>query len=506
MDSSDDNRIRTFIEWLQGARGVTLNPSISIQSLGDEGHGLIATADLEPGTVLFSIPRPPAENSPLLTIGTSTFLDRLGPVDSKKISRNWVPLLLTMMWERARAHDENSVPLAHSWRPYFEIMPTTFDTLMFWSDEELKELQASTAEADYHQLVAPLIRQRSDLFPVPISSTGKAWKWDDFYGLEIYHCMGSLVLSRSFEVDVNPENEDETELDAEEFVDNKDENGGDTSMTAASASSRPEEGDDQEEEETSNSEGVAMVPLADMLNAKSGCENAKLFYEPNLLNMTVTKAIKAGEQIYNTYADPPNADLLRRYGHVDDHNPFDLAEVSLELCIKLAAAVFPETKQKQKEDKISRLEARAEWALEMGLDEIFMLPTTTQREPNQVLPSELTTLLRVLLAPDSDFQTWKTKEKLPKPTLSEPIARLASQILSARLAQYPTSIAIDEALLQDMTLPPRKRKAVRVRLGEKTILQETLNDLSLQFSSSAENPKRKKRDLNRKDLCKKSRA
>jgi hypothetical protein len=33
--------------------------------------------------------------------------------------------------------------------------------------------------------------------------------------------------------------------------------------------------------------------------------------------MVATELIPAGSQIWNTYGDPPNSDLLRQYGHVD---------------------------------------------------------------------------------------------------------------------------------------------------------------------------------------------
>lgn len=140
---NNQTRIETFNQWLKD-RGVNQHPSISIHHFGKhQGHGLIATQDIQAGTILFSIPRPPISTSPLLTIGTSDLLNKLSSSELGKISRNWIPLLTTMMWERARGYDQ-SIPSQTSWRPYFEMMPTEFDTLMFWSDEELKELQAST--------------------------------------------------------------------------------------------------------------------------------------------------------------------------------------------------------------------------------------------------------------------------------------------------------------------------------------------------------------------------
>lgn len=82
--------------------------------------------------------------------------------------------------------------------------------------------------------------------------------------------------------------------------------------------------------------------------------------------MVSTKPIKAGEQIYNTYADPPNSDLLRRYGHVDDENPFDEVEVRLELCISRLAEI-------QSAIDVERLRERAIWLTEMGLEEWVVL-------------------------------------------------------------------------------------------------------------------------------------
>ena len=73
--------------------------------------------------------------------------------------------------------------------------------------------------------------------------------------------------------------------------------------------------------------------------------------------MITTKSIKAGEQIvsmpplpirqinlcwqWNTYGDPPNSDLLRRYGYVDwvptpefvMGNPADVVEIKADLVV-----------------------------------------------------------------------------------------------------------------------------------------------------------------------------
>ena len=99
--------------------------------------------------------------------------------------------------------------------------------------------------------------------------------------------------------------------------------------------------DDEEEEEENDDEDeeeglLAMVPMADMLNHKTGYNNARLFHEPECLRMKAIKFIKASDQIYNTYGDLCNADLLRKYGFADENNSFDLVEINggqvVELC------------------------------------------------------------------------------------------------------------------------------------------------------------------------------
>ena len=88
-----------------------------------------------------------------------------------------------------------------------------------------------------------------------------------------------------------------------------------------------------EEDERENISDIAMTPIADILNARNGCDNVRhclgdsramltasqvrLFYEKDTLNMVAVRPIECGEQIWNTHGDPPNTDLLRRYGHVD---------------------------------------------------------------------------------------------------------------------------------------------------------------------------------------------
>lgn len=67
---------------------------------------------------------------------------------------------------------------------------------------------------------------------------------------------------------------------------------------------------------------IAMVPLADTLNHKTGFNNARLYYDTDGLNMICHQDCRAGDQLFNTYGDLGNRDLLLKYGFVDDPNPF----------------------------------------------------------------------------------------------------------------------------------------------------------------------------------------
>jgi hypothetical protein len=42
-----------------------------------------------------------------------------------------------------------------------------------------------------------------------------------------------------------------------------------------------------------------------------------------------------GAEIYNTYGDLSNGELLRKYGFVDEENPFDCVEIPLEIVLRV---------------------------------------------------------------------------------------------------------------------------------------------------------------------------
>ena len=108
---------------------------------------------------MFTIPR-----EMTLSTRTSQLPGLLGTVEWKrfKLDEGWAGLILCMLWEEAQG------PLS-KWAEYLgeyhssdassdadhvgaAILPTAFDTPMFWSEEELEELKGTSVVGRYNQL------------------------------------------------------------------------------------------------------------------------------------------------------------------------------------------------------------------------------------------------------------------------------------------------------------------------------------------------------------------
>lgn len=288
----------------------------------------------------------------------------------------------------------------------------------------------------------------------------------DHFSLHAFHVQGSRILSRSFTVPRTRAGGPPPGID--------------------------EDGDEEEEDEV-----AVMVPMADMLNAAYEMDNARLFADGGDdddaeaegvekqdfgegYTMITTKDIAAGEQIvsaptteliqYNTYASPPNSELLRKYGHVDD----------LPLPPAILALLTPEEEgghpRGNAGDDVeipgdlvvaatgSGLEERVEWWLEEGQEDAFALGYPDDED---VLPPALIAFAR-LLSSDAEWARAKGKGKLPRPTLDDTAVAVIGKAIAARRAKHATTLAEDLAVIAGPA--GRARDAAVVRLGEKRVL------------------------------------
>ncbi|KAJ3555641.1 hypothetical protein NM688_g2462 [Phlebia brevispora] len=473
-----DIEMEDFISWFQSKNGTVDTTVMTIADIPGQGRGALALKDIPKGHTLFTIPR-----DVTLSTRTSALPQLLGSVEWKrfKLDEGWAGLILCMLWEEAQG------PLS-KWAEYLSILPTEFDTPMFWSEEELQELKGTSvvdkigkeeAERDYYEKIVPTVQSRAELFPPDTVSA--------HYTLDNYHRMGSRILSRSFTVSrwtgeaVEEEIEGSSQSTGSMEVDDK------KSSLPSSEANAAELSEDEDEEDADDPSDVAMVPMADMLNAQYESENSKLFYEEHDLKMITTKDIKGGEQIYNTYGDPPNSDLLRRYGHVDlvplrpplsgEGNPEDIVEIRGDLVVEAAA----------KRVSVDAGE-RVEWWLENAEDEYVLISSAKTSLVSYVrstfvigteceVPKDFISFTRLLLQTQSEWEKTRAKDKVPKATLDTDVTSVLMEVLDKRLSEYPTTIEADEKTLVEDDPPFRKRNAIIVRLGEKRILQTTRSEL-----------------------------
>ncbi|EIW73186.1 hypothetical protein M231_07434 [Tremella mesenterica] len=427
------------------------------------GWGAVALIDIPVDTPLFHIP-----SNLLLTPYTSRLASLLADEEWDKLDIGWARLILVMMYETSLGQKSKwyqylsklFLPCRPTWLiAETESMPTKFDTPMFWDETRRAELIGTDlegrigredADKQYFEILLPIIQAHPDIFPPNSIDTS----------LEAYHLQGSRILSRSFTI---------------------------PRSKAGGPAPHVVESDDSDSDSDEEEGGVAaMVWMADMLNAAYELDNARLYdtsentsatstepWDRPGYTMRSTKLIKAGEQIYNTYDSPPNSELLRKYGHVDQ---LPLPQTILELLTSEEVGNHPvgnpgdevflpgdmvldavtEVRGKKKED----LTERVDWWLEEGYEDTFPL---TYSDP---INEDLIPFIRLMID-DDDWSRAQHKGKRPHAKMDQVVQSVLLSALDLRAAKYKTSIEDDLAIISDS--PGEKRAAV-VRLGEKRIL------------------------------------
>jgi SET domain-containing protein 6 len=416
----------------------------------------VATQDIAEHEILFRIPRTAilsVENSILSTEIPAATFEMLGP---------WLSLILVMLYENLNGDASN-------WSKYFSVLPTEFNTLMFWSEDELAELQASAvvnkigkegANEVFMEQLLPVIKEFADIFFAGDErAKQRAEEMRDERNVTLMHNMGSLIMAYAFDVEPATPRKD---VDEEGFA--------------------------EEEEDEALPKG--MIPLADMLNADADRNNARLFYEDKHLDMKALKPIKAGEEIFNDYGPLPRSDLLRRYGYItDNYAQYDVVEIPMDLVTDLATAAGVHSEK--------RLEYMEEQEIiDTGYDIVASTPFTLQES----LSPELVILVETLLLPTEEYERMKSKGKLPKPEkVSSKGAEFLHKLVQSRSAQYATTL--EEDVQSASQIPPlgdatakerRYAMAKAVRVGEKQLLKQAEEALAELMARDGSAPKRQR--------------
>ncbi|XP_016366894.1 N-lysine methyltransferase setd6-like [Sinocyclocheilus rhinocerous] len=419
--------LKNFLQWCASVK-LTLSDKVYLSKEGTVAeYGMLAKEDIEEGHVLFSIPRE------VLLHQATTKVKKVLEEGKKSLesASGWVPLLLGLLYEY-------TCPQSH-WKPYLSLWPDfrTLDQPMFWSEEEREKLLKGTGipeavetdlkklQDEYNNIVLPFMKSHPDL-------------WDpEKHTLELYKSLVAFVMAYSFQ--------------------------------------EPDE--DEEEEKEPNP--PMMVPMADMLNHISK-HNANLEYTPECLKMVSVRPIEKGEEVFNTYGQMANWQLLHMYGFAEPFptNSNDTADIQMSSVYKAAVqAAQSEAAQKLLVDKWNMCEMEI-----VGEEGVFVFG-----QSGCLTYSELYTTLKVLSMTVQDFEEfrenegWEEDEEDEDDKMEQALSfdgllglsaewkRLLHAAAALTLDSYSEDVETDRRRLEELS--SRERRALHVRYGQKSILQ-----------------------------------
>ncbi|XP_044111971.1 N-lysine methyltransferase SETD6 [Neovison vison] len=428
----DPDPVAGFLSWCRQV-GLELSPKVAVSRQGTvAGYGMVARESVRPGELLFAVPRAALLSQHTCSIGGLLERER-GALQSQS---GWVPLLLALLHELQAP--------ASPWSPYFALWPELgrLEHPMFWPEEERRRLLQGTGvpeavekdlaniRSEYYSIVLPFMETHPDLFSPRVRS------------LELYRQLVALVMAYSFQEPL------------------------------------------EEEEDEKEPNSPLMVPAADILNHLAN-HNANLEYSPNCLRMVATQPIPEGHEIFNTYGQMANWQLIHMYGFVEPYpdNTDDTADIQM-VTVREAALQGTKTEAErlllyERWDFLCKLEmVGEEGAFVIGREEILT-------------EEELTTTLKVLCMSPEEFREFKDQDgwednkreedsltitNIPK--LRASWRQLLRDSVLLTLQNYATDLKSEQDLLGNKEvytkLSWREQQALQVRYGQKMILHQLL--------------------------------
>ncbi|XP_032139963.1 N-lysine methyltransferase SETD6 isoform X1 [Sapajus apella] len=432
MACGNPDPVAGFLSWCRRV-GLELSPKVEVSRQGTvAGYGMMARESVQAGELLFVVPRAAILSQHTCSIGGLLERER-GALQSQS---GWVPLLLALLHELQAA--------ASHWRPYFALWPELghLEHPMFWPEEERRRLLQGTGvpeavekdldgiRSEYHSIVLPFMEAHPDLFSLRVHS------------LELYLQLVALVMAYSFQEPL------------------------------------------EEEEDEKEPNSPMMVPAADILNHLAN-HNANLEYSADCLRMVATQPIPKGHEIFNTYGQMANWQLIHMYGFVEPYpdNTDDTADIQM-VTVREAALQGTKTEAErllmyERWDFLCKLEmVGEEGAFVIGREEVLT-------------EEELTTTLKVLCMPAEEFREFKDQDgggddkredgslainNIPK--LKASWRQLLRNSILLTLQTYATDLKTDKDVLSNKEvyakLSRREQQALQVRYGQKMILHQLL--------------------------------
>ncbi|XP_068024490.1 N-lysine methyltransferase SETD6 isoform X2 [Melanerpes formicivorus] len=247
---------------------------------------------------------------------------------------------------------------------------------------------------------------------------------------------------------------------------------------------------EEEDEDEKSPNPPMMVPVADILNHVAK-HNANLEYTPHCLQMVSTQPISKGQEIFNTYGQMANWQLLHMYGFAEPYpgNTNDTADVQMvtlrRAALRRAKSEAEQQLVREQWDFLCQLEmVGEEGAFVLGWDEVLT-------------EEELSMTLKVLCMSAEEFQEYKEQEGWEDDSEEEESSTLSNEALSRlkapckkllydsvllTLEAYRSDLRAEQELLDRKEafeqLSRREQQALHVRYGQKRILHQLLQLLA----------------------------
>jgi N-lysine methyltransferase SETD6 len=394
---------------------------------------------------------------------------------------SWTSLILVLLYEHLQGANS-------PWMPYLEVLPTVddFTTPMFWSADELAELQASPVadkigkdEADkmMRTKILPVVRAHPSVF----FPQGTPELSDDEL-VQLAFRMGSVIMAYAFDL--------EKEDDGEEKPHGED------------ADEEEEEADEWVEDHEGKTM-LGMVPMADILNADATF-NAHIEHGEHALTATSLRPIAAGEEILNYYGPLSNGELLRRYGYTTRaHRRWNLIDLAWAPVIAALRAELP-LPGEQWDEALGALdedELDEAFVVERGAEDPDSEGRVAEAEGRAGPPEELVEQLKAVMKAVKKVRPDAVPDKVTRDRI---IYSTIARALDERAGQYRTTLEQDLRQYEDGgggadQKVHRQRMALDVRIGEKVLLRQAAETVRAKLAelakaeSDGEKPSAKRR-------------
>ncbi len=418
-----------------------------------------AASDVDQGETLATIPK-----EACITVYTTELTDVL----AEEELAGGLGLVIAVWYEKGLGK-------ASKWSEYFASMKDGEYLPIFWSEEELKQLQGTEVcgcvdqdrldiEEDYEQHVVPLLEKYPDTFRI-VSDTS----------VEAFKNAASLVASRAFAVDeehgdgmvpladvfnhkvsivklsdeyaIHGAEDTSSENSYHQEEDDNDDNDDNDDQAPVGSCGFPRLQHDDEDLTMCGMKQANALPLRLHIAIIDDSENESL-------KIIAASSVERGKEMFNTYGELGNAELVKKYGFCVPENPFTFVTLDKN---QIFSAVEESVKRTTKRRKIQGKNVYD--SIQQMLVEQTMLADDSDEEPFHLHPNGsisvsilvyLVTMIHGLCGVDIDpieeFLDKNASEVVNNPE-PMPIAWALSFIKNSLVQQHQ----INESIVSDRT-------------------------------------------------------